>query len=133
MEADMDALARAARCACDELGERRLWRAVLELPSWYFVALGEEREPYVVSVEGWPRLLSFTRRERAEAFARGMEAGQGIPLPSVLEMSVSEALDRALGLLSYDVESILFNPGEHAFSCPIASLVEIHRPTRRFP
>src|SRR5262245_30305422 len=133
MEEDMDALSRAARNAHDELGERRLWRAVLDLPAWYFIGLGEACEPYVVSVEGWPRLLTFTKRERADTFARWMEEGQGIARPRVLEMSVSEALDCAHGLLSYDVESVLFNPGEHAFSCPIAVLLEIHRPARRLP
>ena len=131
MDADVDALARAARNARG--GEEELWRAVVGLSAWYFIAQGESREPMVISVEGWPRLLAFTRRDRAEAFAKGIEECQGLARPDVLEMSASEALDHAGELESYDVESILFNPGINGFSCDIASLRSVERPSRRLP
>src|SRR3954471_7352632 len=128
MTSEVDALAQAARSAHNRMGEQNLWRAVLTLPVWYFIAQGEgeNAEPMVASVEGKPRLLAFTDEDRAEAFTRHLEAKKGGPRPGLLEMDVADAVDYGQELERAGVESILFNTGEYGFSCSMTQLRDMH-------
>src|SRR5882724_9450506 len=66
MGTDVDVLAEAARSVQNKVGEQSLWKAVMALRTWYFVAQGQgaDAEPMVASVEGRPQLLAFTEEER---------------------------------------------------------------------
>jgi hypothetical protein len=128
MEADLDALAEAARSVQNKVGERELWKAVMALRVWYFVAQGEggDEEPMVASAHGQPELLAFTDEDRAAAFACAVEARRGGPRPGLLEMDVPDAVEYARELESLDVETILFNTGSHAFSCSMTRLRDMY-------
>jgi hypothetical protein len=134
MNVDMDALALASRSAHNKVGEQNLWRAVLALPAWYFIAQGEgdAAEPMVASVDGKAQLLAFTDEDRAEAFARHIANKRGGEQAGLLEMDVRDAVAYARELESLDVEAILFNSGEHAFACSMTRLGEMYvRSARR--
>jgi hypothetical protein len=126
MGPELDALAEAARSVQNKVGEQQLWKTVMGLRVWYFIAQGEgdDAEPMVASVEGRPRLLAFTDEDRAEAFARHIEGKRGTR-PGLLEMDVPDAVEYAQELESLDVESVLFNSGEHGFSCSMTRLREV--------
>src|SRR3954470_8495090 len=111
MNENMDALALASRSAQNKVGEQNLWRAVMTLPVWYFIAQGEadQTEPMVASVDGKAQLLVFTDGDRAEAFARHVAGKRGGEAPGLLEMDVADAVQYARELESLDVELILFN------------------------
>lgn len=118
MATDIDALAQSSRSVQNKSGEQSLWKAVMGLRVWYFVAQGQgdEAEPMVAQVDGRPQLLAFTEEERAEAFARHLQSRRGGAMPGVLEMDVPDAVEYAKELESLDVESVLFNTGEYAFA-----------------
>jgi hypothetical protein len=123
MGPELDALAEAARSVQNKVGEQNLWKAVMALKVWYFIARGEgdDAEPMVASVEGRPQLLAFTDEDRAEAFARHIEGKRGAR-PGLLEMDVPDAVEYARELEGLKVETILFNSGEYAFSCSMTRL-----------
>src|SRR5690349_19746333 len=79
MNEDMDALALASRSAQNKVDGQNLWRAVMTLPVWYFIAQGQadQAEPMVASVDGRAQLLAFTDEDRAEAFARHIAGKRG--------------------------------------------------------
>ena len=134
MNEDMDALALASRNAHNKVGEQNLWRTVLALPVWYFIAQGEgdSAEPMVASVDRRAQLLAFTDEDRAEAFARHIAGKRGGPQPGLLEMDVPDAVAYTRELETLNVESILFNSGEHAFGCSMTRLGEMYsRAARR--
>jgi len=128
MGTEVDALALAARSVQNKVGEQNLWKAVMALRVWYFIAQGEgdEAEPMVASVEGRPQLLAFTDEDRAEAFTRHLEAKKGGPRAGLLEMDVPDAVEYAKELEGLNVETILFNTGEHAFSCSMTRLKDMY-------
>jgi hypothetical protein len=128
MSTEVDALAEAARSVQNKVGEQNLWRAVMKLRVWYFIAQGEgdQAEPMVASVEGRPQLLAFTDEDRAEAFTRHLESKKGGPRAGLLEMDVPDAVEYAKELESLDVETILFNNGEYGFSCSMTKLKDMH-------
>ena len=128
MDTPVDALAEAARSVQNKVGEQNLWKAVLGLPAWYFIAkgIGADAEPMVAAVEGRPMLLAFTEEERAEAFTRHLESKKGPPRPGVLEMDVPDAVDYARQLEDLGVDTILFNNGEYSFSCTMTRLKDMH-------
>src|SRR5881394_693602 len=94
MKEDVDALALESRNAHNKVGEQILWRVVLALPAWYFIAQGEgdQAEPMVASVDTKAQLLAFTDEDRAEAFARHIAGKRGGKQPGVLEMAVPDAV-----------------------------------------
>ena len=126
MGPELDALAEAARSVQNKVGEQQLWKAVMGLRVWYFIAQGkgDDAEPMVAAVEGRPQLLAFTDEDRAEAFARHIEGKRGAR-PGLLEMDVADAVEYAQELESLDVETILFNSGAHGFSCSMTRLREM--------
>jgi len=128
MNEDVDALSLASRNAHNKTGEQNLWRVVLALPAWYFIAQGEgdQAEPMVASVDGKAQLLAFTDEDRAAAFARHIAGKRGGEPPGLLEMDVPDAVQYARELESLDVETILFNSGEHAFACSMTRLWEMY-------
>jgi hypothetical protein len=127
MGPEVDALAEAARSVQNKVGEQNLWKAVLALRVWYFIARGEgdDAEPMVASVDGRPQLLAFTDEDRAEAFARHIQSKRGGEAPGLLEMDVPDAVEYAKELEALDVATILFNSGEHAFSCSMTRLKDM--------
>ena len=127
-DSQFDALADAARSVQNKVGEQNLWKAVMALPSWYFVAkgTGEEAEPMVAAVEGRPNLLAFTSEERAEAFTRHLEAKKGGPRAGVLEMNTPDAVAYAQQLGEANVDSVLFNNGQYSFTTSMLKLRDMY-------
>jgi len=117
-DTEVDALSQDSRNIQNKVGEQKLWKAVLALPAWYFIAegSGQDAEPLVARVGGRPRLLAFTSEQRAEAFTRHLEAKQGGPQRGVLEMDIPGAVEYCQQLFEAGVDTIHFNNGDYEFS-----------------
>jgi hypothetical protein len=126
MDVPFDALAVSSRSVQNQSGAQQLWKAVMSLRVWYFIAQGDgdDAEPMVASVEGKPHLLAFTDEDRAEAFARHLESKKGGPRPGLLEMDVPDAVEYGQELEQLGVERVMFNSGEHCFGCSMTELRE---------
>lgn len=107
--AQIDRLAAASRAdPSDQWVMTDLWRAVLGLERWIFIARGtpEQATPYVAMMADVPMLLAFTTAERAKAggLAVGLpddEARRLIasPLPGAVTMASSLLPLGVLGFL----------------------------------
>ena len=126
-DTEIDALAHASRNVQNKTGEQNLWKAVLKLPAWYFVAQGsgEDVEPLVARVGSRPTLLAFTSEGRAEAFTRHLEGKQGGPRRGVLDMEIADAVEYCQQLLEAGVETIHFNSGDYEFSSGMIKLKDM--------
>jgi len=128
MTKEFDALSEAARSIQNKVGEQNLWKAVMALHAWCFVAQGEgdEAEPMIVSIKGTPMLLAFTDQDRAEAFTGHLQEKNPGPRAGLLEMDAADAVSYVLELEVVGVGNILFNYGDHSFSCTMTSLADMH-------
>ena len=127
MNQDIDALVEASQTGVSKTAEQSLWKLVINLPEWYFVARGQgdEAEPLIGALEGKSALLIFTDEERAAMFAkrrnmrasdtRGAARDAASMEGAVLNMDVSDALAYCEDLAAAGVESALFNSGGYAF------------------
>lgn len=127
-DTEIDALAHASRNIQNKTGEQHLWKAVLNLPSWYFLAQGQgdDIEPLVARVGGRPTLLAFTSEDRAQAFARHLAGKQGGPERDVLNMDVPDAVGYCTQVFDMGVETIHFNTGDYEFSAGMITLKDMH-------
>jgi hypothetical protein len=116
MDTEIDALAEASRNIQNKTGEQSLWKAVLNLPTWFFLAQGEgdDVEPMVGAFGPQKKLLAFTSEERAEAFAKHL-AKKGGHQPGILEMDVPSAVEYCQQLFDAKVPYVLFNNGDYGF------------------
>ncbi len=128
MEHDVDALVEESRTAVNKMGEQRLWKAVLALPEWYFVAdqPGDEGEPLIATIEGHPYVLAFTDEERASAFAASRAARKGEPAAPVLSMEVADAVGYLRSLIDHNVIGAHFNNGKYSFGASTEKLIDMH-------
>lgn len=131
MQAEIDALVEASRDGTSKMGEHALWRAVVNLPAWYFVANSAEEdcEPTVGVVDGRAHLLAFTEEERAAAFSARRAQIRGGKQHPVLHMEVDDAVSYCQSLMDAEVESVLFNSGKYAFQ---AGMIELKDKVRQF-
>lgn len=128
MDHDFDALADGAKDAHNKVGEQTLWKAVMRLPMWYFVAdaAGDDAQPVVGAVEGVPHLLAFTDEDRAEAFSKARGRTRGADPTPVLHMDVADAVAYCRDLMQTEVDGVLFNNGRCAFQAPLSQVVDMH-------
>ena len=126
-DTEVDQLAHESRSVQNKVGEQKLWKAVLTLPGWYFIAQGqgEDAEPLVARVGGRPTLLAFTSEDRAEAFSRHLEARQGGGRREVLNMDVADAVGYCQQLFEMGVETVHFNSGDYEFSSGMVTLKDM--------
>lgn len=70
-ETETDRLAARVEGPEDQQGMAALWRATMGLPSWWFIAVGEEglESPAAAEIDDQLMLLTFTNSERARHFA----------------------------------------------------------------
>ncbi len=127
-DSEMDALAHASRNIQNKTGEQNLWKAVMALPSWYFLAQGqgEDIEPLIARVGGRPTLLAFTSEDRAQAFSRHLAAKQGGTERETLNMDVADAVGYCQQVFDMGVETIHFNSGDYEFSSGMVTLKSMH-------
>jgi hypothetical protein len=127
-DSEIDALAQESRNAHNKTGHQNLWKAVLNLPAWYFLAQGEgeDVEPMVVRAGGRPTLLAFTSEERAQAFARHLAGRRGGPERDILNMDVADAVEYCAQIFDMGVETIHFNTGDYEFSSGMVALKDMH-------
>ncbi|GJQ29878.1 MAG: hypothetical protein HBSAPP03_17620 [Phycisphaerae bacterium] len=134
MDQDIDALVEASQNGVNKTAEQSLWRTVLNLREWYFVArgAGDDAEPVIGALEGKSALLVFTDEERAAMFAkrrnmrasdaRGSARDAGSMEGMVLTMDVPDALAYCEDLANAGVEWALFNNGGYSFQCSLIDL-----------
>ncbi len=85
-----------------------LWRAVVRLPEWFFIARGEadKPRPYGVALEAGPVICMYSRAERAHEAAEMLgllgESGSTplmtVPMPAALDWIQSFAAAGVFGL-----------------------------------
>lgn len=125
---DFDGLVLAGQMGQNRVAEQDLWKAVLRLPAWYFVAdsAGDDAQPVIGALEGRPYLIAFTDEDRAERFAadRGRKRASD-PTP-VLHMDVSDAVAYCQDLSQENVEGILFNNGGYSFHARMSQVIDMH-------
>ncbi|MDX2132909.1 MAG: hypothetical protein SFY69_12735 [Planctomycetota bacterium] len=134
MDTDFDALVEASRQGQNKMHEQALWKAAMNLPTWYFVArgAGEDAEPLLGALEGKGSLLIFTDEDRAADFAkrrlmrasdvRGASRDPASVEGQVLNMDVPDAVEYAKDLAKAGVEWALFNSGGYAFQTSLIDL-----------
>lgn len=119
--AEFDRLAAVSRAAPEDLEANvALWRQVLRLERWIFIARGSDESPmpYAITLPQGPMVLAFTTAERARAagMANGLseaEAGRllATPLPGAIEWA---AALQGVGIAALALD--------HGFSGPFAPL-----------
>ena len=121
---DFDALVETARMGMNKTGEFALHKAVLSIPTWYFIAQGQgdDVQPLVGAVEGVPHVLAFTEEFRAAGYADILGRQRGGSAPGVLNMDVPDALDYFKMLAEHRVEGVAFNSGDYAFAITFTQL-----------
>lgn len=141
MDQDLDALVEATNNATNKSAEQALWRVVMALPEWYFVArgTGDDAEPLIGALEGKSALLIFTDEERAAMFAkrrnmrasdaRGSARDPAAMEGMVLNMDRDDALAYCEDLANAGVEWALFNSGGYAFQC---SMIDVKDKADRY-
>ena len=105
-------------------GEFALHKAVLSIPTWYFIAqgTGDEAEPMVGVVSGVPHVLAFTEEFRAAGYADILGRQRGGASPGVLSMDVPDAMEYFGVLAGHRVEGVAFNSGDYAFAVTFTQL-----------
>ncbi len=117
MSHDFDQLVEDSRDARNRLGQQALWKAVMSLDQWFFVAdqSGDDGEPIVAAFEDKPHLLAFTDEARATAFAEARAAKRGDEPTPLLTMEVPDAAEYVRSIAKH-VAGVLFNTGENGFA-----------------
>lgn len=126
-DSEVDALAHASRNVQNKTGEQNLWKAVLTLPGWYFLAegQGDDVEPMVARIGGRPALLAFTSEDRAEAFTNHLASKPSGVKRDVLNMDIADAVEYCQQLFDMGVETIHFNSGDYGFSSGMVKLKDM--------
>lgn len=123
-ETETDILAAQVTGPQDQEGMTALWRATMDLPHWWFIAVGEEgaESPAAAEIDGQLMLLTYTSAERARHFAvqNGMVAAdedlRAIALPP------EEIVDSAQAYADAEVSGLMFDPHLTGYFIPCAQL-----------
>lgn len=104
---DVDARVAALASGAPD-AEIDLWRAVVRLPEWFFIARGEpdRPRPYGVAFDAGPVICVYSSAERAQRAARDLGlAGESesvplmtVPMPAALEWIQSFAAAGVFGI-----------------------------------
>lgn len=111
-ETETDLLAARVEGPEDQEGMTALWRSTMALPSWWFIAVGEEgtESPAAAEIDGQLMLLTFTNAERARHFAVqngmiGVEEDM-----RAISLTPHEVVDSADVYRSADIAGLMFDP-----------------------
>ncbi|MGD8151096.1 hypothetical protein [Ornithinimicrobium sp. Y1694] len=123
-ETETDLLAARVEGPEDHEGMTELWRATMDLPHWWFIAVGDEgmESPAAAVIDDHLMLMTFTNAERARHFAvqNGMigadEHLQAIALPP------QEIVDTADAYASADIAGLMFDPHLSGYFIPSTQL-----------
>ncbi len=111
-ETETDLLAARVEGPEDQEGMTALWRATMALPSWWFIAVGEEgtESPAAAEIDEQLMLLTFTNAERARHFAvqNGMVAVDEDM--RAISLTPHEVVDSADVYRSADIAGLMFDP-----------------------
>lgn len=111
-ETETDLLAARVEGPEDQEGMTALWRATMDLPSWWFIAVGDEglESPAAAEIDDQLMLLTFTNAERARHFAvqNGM-IGVAEELRAI-SLTPREVVDSADAYRSADIAGLMFDP-----------------------
>ena len=132
-ETETDRLAARVSGPEDHEGMTALWRATMDLPHWWFIAVGDPgaESPAAAQIEGQLMLLTFTSAERARHFAvqNGMVAPdedlRAIALPP------EEVVDAAEAYQSADVTGLMFDPHLTGYFIPCEQMPVVWDALRR--
>lgn len=121
---ELDKLVHAYRASQTPETDQALWRAVFRLPSWRFVATGEEPNllPFVGEIGGKPYLAAFTDQELCWQFAVRHKLERSKPEATVLSVDVDRAVQAAQQFVQIGVFGMVVNPDVHGFFAPLENL-----------
>lgn len=109
---------------------KALWRAFLDLDTWYFLTTGvadlERASPFIGIIDEAPWVMVFTDPDKAAAFA-GPDPRFRNPQGELVFMGIPqmEALQWILGLGAHGVVGLRINQGEFGWFAPLANLPAI--------
>lgn len=127
-EFELDRLAEAANRERSAAAMATLWSAAFSVASWTLIGRAGSRrfEPLTTTYEGLLCALSFTGRERANAFLdeQGL-TGESVARAELFTLPVPSAVDLLDELQSVGVECVLMNEGTGPFVAPLAGLLRL--------
>lgn len=121
---DIDRLAQYVSGPEDQIGMAALWRAVMTLPQWWFIAVGPagEESPAAAQVGDDVLLLAFTSGDRAREFAVSREMIGEQDALDAIALTPQDVVDSADSYRQAEIHGLIFDAHITAFSIPADQL-----------
>lgn len=123
-ETETDVLAARVTGPEDHGGMTRLWRATMDLPHWWFVAVGDagSESPAAAQIDGQMMLLTFTGAERARHFAVQNEMVAPDEDLRAIALSPRELVDSSPTYADAGIAGLMFDPHLSGYFIPTDQL-----------
>lgn len=123
-ESETDRLAAEVADADDQAGMAELWRATMDLPHWWFIAVGDpgNESPAAAEIKGQLMLLAFTESERARNFAVLQQMIGPDDDLNAIALPPAEVVSSAEAYSSAGIEGLMFDAHISGFFIPSEQL-----------
>lgn len=123
-QTETDTLAAGVTGAEDHEGMTRLWRATMDLPHWWFIAVGDPgaESPAAAQIDGQMMLLTFTSSERARHFAVQNEMVSHDEDLRAIALTPQELVDSAQTYADAGIAGLMFDPHLSGYFIPTDQL-----------
>jgi len=123
-ETETDLLAARVEGPDDHAGMAELWQATMDLPHWWFIAVGDEGQesPAAATIDGQLMLLTFTNSERARHFAVQNEMISPTEDLRAIALPPAEVVGSANAYVTADIAGLMFDPHVSGFFIPSEQL-----------
>lgn len=121
---ETDTLAAGVTGAEDHEGMTQLWRATMDLPHWWFIAVGEPgaESPAAAQIDSQMMLLTFTSSERARHFAVQNEMVAHDEDLRAIALTPQELVDSAQTYTDAGIAGLMFDPHLSGYFIPTDQL-----------
>ncbi|ANS78359.1 hypothetical protein SGUI_0963 [Serinicoccus hydrothermalis] len=123
-ETETDVLAARVAGPEDHEGMADLWRATMDLPYWWFIAVGDPgmESPAAAKIDGQLMLLTYTSAERARHFAVQNEMVAPEEDLRAIALSPQELVDTAEAYQEAEIAGLMFDPHLSGYFIPTDQL-----------
>ena len=121
---ETDVLAARVTGPEDQVGMTALWRLTMDLPHWWFVAVGEEglESPAAAVIQDQLMLLTFTTGERARNFAVENDMIGADDDLRAIALAPREVVESAGVYADADIAGLMFDPHISGYFIPSEQL-----------
>lgn len=126
-ESEIDRLVEQIEGPEDRAGMAALWSVTMNLPNWWFIAVGEEgmESPAAAEVDGQLVLLAFTDSHRARHFAVQQQMiAEGEDLAAIA-LPPRQVVESAAAYSSADIEGLMFDSNISGFYLPVDQMAAL--------